>query len=239
MKSATVISPAISVRMPCSLWRVRERTNSALSRSVFEGIVPQLTRFPPTTWARSTTATRLSGAGRLDRCPLAGRPAAQDDDVEVRHLTSSPERPFYAGLPVSPAWCPVSWLIGPLREVTATGAGAQPGRLGPGSHLALDVGLGRGLLAWHVGCSRQGAGREAASRRWPMPSGSAGVKDHARKLSALVWIEDGAARISGAGGRDGHQRGPPGRGSPRRPGSARATRSRFDSRSSVAPRRSR
>ena len=29
-----------------------------------------------------------------------------------------------------------------------------------------------------------------------MPSGSAGVKDHARKLSAMVWIEDGAARIS-------------------------------------------
>ena len=59
MKSATVISPAISVRMPCSLLRVRASTNSALSRSVLRGIVPQLTRLPPTTLARSTTATRL------------------------------------------------------------------------------------------------------------------------------------------------------------------------------------
>ena len=59
MKSATVTSAAISYRMPCRRMCEREWKNSALSRSVFEGIVPQLTRLPPTTGNRSTTTARL------------------------------------------------------------------------------------------------------------------------------------------------------------------------------------
>ena len=54
--------------------------------------MPQLTRLPPTTWARSTTATVLSGSRRLDGRPLPAGAAAQDHDVVVRHLLPARKR---------------------------------------------------------------------------------------------------------------------------------------------------
>src|SRR5512137_2952950 len=54
-----VIVSAIRTLIASSLLCRRPWTNSALSRSVLLGIVPQLTRIPPTTFSRSTSATRL------------------------------------------------------------------------------------------------------------------------------------------------------------------------------------
>ena len=90
----------ISQRIPSSLSRVRAWTNSALSRSVFDGIVPQLTRVPPTTCSRSTTATRLPAraAWIAARSP-PGRSRSRSRRSDASSPPASPRTTSSAGRP--------------------------------------------------------------------------------------------------------------------------------------------
>ena len=90
MKSATVTSSVTSVWKPWRRWRVIPRKKSALSRSVFDGIVPQFTRAPPTTGARSTRATRF--------CALAAWMAARSPPGPPPRTTTSKSEELGGGV---------------------------------------------------------------------------------------------------------------------------------------------